>query len=93
MSAPKEWTASPYSSVVGIAITEGDKLIAGVRGERAVAEERARLIAAAPDLLALARQYASECGECAGTRVCPDDSACIECADVWKVIDKAEGRT
>ena len=51
------------------------------------------LIASAPDLLALAHQYASECGECAGTRVCPDDSACIECADIWRVIDKAERRT
>lgn len=27
----------------------------------------ARLISAAPDLLALAQQYASECGECGGT--------------------------
>lgn len=29
--------------------------------------ENARLIAAAPELLALVRQYASECGECNGT--------------------------
>lgn len=92
MSAPKEWTASPYSSVVGIAIIEGDELVAGVRGERAVAEKRARLIVSAHALLALAHQYASECGDCAGTRVCPDDSPCTECADIWRVIDQAEGR-
>ncbi|MFO1394674.1 MAG: hypothetical protein U1F09_12995 [Steroidobacteraceae bacterium] len=55
-------------------------------------EANARLIAAAPDLLALARQYASECGDCAGTRVCPDDEPCTECADIWRIIDKAEGR-
>lgn len=53
----------------------------------------APLLAAAPDLLALARQYAMECGECAGTRVCPDDHACTECADIWSVINKAEGRS
>lgn len=51
-----------------------------------------RLILAAPDLLALAHQYASECGDCAGTRVCPDDEPCDACADIWRVIDKAEGR-
>lgn len=93
MSASKKWTASPYSSIVGIAIIEGDQLVAGVRGERAVAENRARLIAQAPALLALAHRYASECGECAGTRVCPDDSACTECEDIWAAIDRAEGRT
>lgn len=51
------------------------------------------LIAAAPDLLALAHQYASECGDCAGTRVCPDGEPCTECTDIWRVIDKAERRT
>jgi hypothetical protein len=49
-----------------------------------------RLIAAAPELLALAHQYASECGDCAGTRVCPDDESCAACADIWRVIDAAE---
>ena len=44
------------------------------------------------DLLALAKRYASECGDCAGTRVCQDDEPCTECADIWAVIDKAEGR-
>lgn len=43
-------------------------------------DANARLIAAAPDLLALAKQYASECSECGGTgavQVCcgsPDQS-------------------
>ena len=58
----------------------------------AVTHPDALLIATAPDLLALAHQYASECGDCAGTRVCPDDEPCTECADIWRVIDKAEGR-
>jgi hypothetical protein len=43
-------------------------------------------------LLALAHQYATECGECAGTRVQPDDEPCSECAFIWKIIDQAEGR-
>jgi hypothetical protein len=55
-------------------------------------EANASLIVAAPDLLALAHQYASECGDCAGTRLCPDDEPCMECSDIWAVIDKAEGR-
>lgn len=59
----------------------------------AVAKANARLIAAAPDLLALGKQYAGECGECAGTRVCPDDQPCEECKFIWDVIEKAEGRS
>lgn len=58
----------------------------------AVLRQDARLIAAAPDLLALAHQYASECGECAGTRICPDDEPCMDCAEIWRVIERAEGR-
>jgi hypothetical protein len=58
----------------------------------------ARLIAAAPELLALAKQYASECGECGGTRLKPtydqgewaEDAPCAECAAIWAVIDEAE---
>jgi hypothetical protein len=65
--------------------------IASVTGARREAD--AALICAAPDLLALARQYAMECGECAGTRVCRDGSPCTECAYVWAVIDRAEGRS
>lgn len=61
-------------------------------------EANARLIAAAPDLLALAHRYAGECGDCAGTRLDPagneDGSACpcMACEDIWAVIDQAEGR-
>lgn len=57
------------------------------------AQANERLIAAAPDLLQLARVYATECGECAGTRITPDDRPCEECADIWRVIDRAEGRS
>lgn len=49
----------------------------------------ARLIAAAPDLLALAQQYASECGECAGVGITPDDQDCSECKLIRDVIAKA----
>jgi hypothetical protein len=64
----------------------------------------ARLIVAAPDLLALARKYASECGNCNGCGFTvgddgisgrgPDDAeptryACEDCADIREVIAKA----
>ena len=64
------------------------------------AEANARLIASAPDLLALAKRYASECAWCSGTGTIehvPFDngvsstSKCIQCADIRAVIDKAEG--
>ena len=89
---PGPWHATPYSSIVGIAISGPASVVAGVRGDQVTAEANARLIASVPDLLALAHQYASECGDCAGTRVCPDDEPCTECADIWRIIDKAEGR-
>ncbi len=62
----------------------------------------ARLIAAAPDLLALAHQYALECSECSGSgkRLTLSASGhlageidCEDCADIRAVIDKAEGRS
>lgn len=57
------------------------------------------LIAAAPDLLALAKQYASDCGRCAGTgrpRYDEGDGyrageTCPDCEDIRAVIAKAEG--
>jgi len=66
-------------------------------------ESDARLMAAAPDLLALARQYASECGECDGSGLVTvhipgnegvpaidyDDQPCPDCADIRAVIAKA----
>lgn len=70
-------------------------------------EANAKLIAAAPDLLALAHQYASECAECNGTGTAdawednvPGDITkgvhattmdCEDCADIRAVIAKAEG--
>ena len=63
-------------------------------------EANARLIASAPDLLALAKRYASECAWCSGTGTIehvPFDngvsstSKCIQCADIRAVIEKAEG--
>jgi len=54
------------------------------------------LIAAAPDLLALAKQYASECSGCDGKGewLGPDlhREPCQDCADIRAVIAKAEGR-
>lgn len=58
------------------------------------------LIAAAPDLLALAKQYASECAECGGVgslivghhAAADGTRPCEQCADIRAVIDKAEGR-
>lgn len=54
------------------------------------------LIAAAPDLLALAKQYASECSGCDGngTRMGPDlhTEPCQDCADIRAILNKAEGR-
>jgi hypothetical protein len=60
----------------------------------------ATLAAAAPDLLALAKQYASECGECDGRgqincyesdpSVIDVTEPCDACADIRAVITKAE---
>ena len=58
------------------------------------------LICAAPDLLALAKRYASECEKSGGTGVIRrvdfegtpiDDKPCHACADIRAVIEKAEG--
>lgn len=93
---PGPWYASPYSSIVGIAISGACGVIAGVRGDKLTAEANARLIASAPDLLALAHKYASECGECGGqgayTYGEKEGRPCPACADICAVIDKAEGR-
>lgn len=69
--------------------------MAGPKGEDA----NARLIAAAPGLLALAHQYAAACPLCDGTGVRQDrgldpraGEPCERCADIWAVIDRAEGR-
>jgi hypothetical protein len=64
-------------------------------------DTNARLIAAAPDLLALAQQYASECAECNGTGSVQAFSAsghpagtldCDACASIREVVANATGR-
>lgn len=60
-----------------------------------------RLIAAAPKLYDLARQYASECAECNGIGVLQFESdtypgrkageTCPECADIRDVLNEIEG--
>lgn len=68
--------------------------IATVHGMRA---DDARLIAAAPDLLALARQYAAECGECDGMgrttnpMLGQSEVDCPDCVEIRQVIAKAVG--
>lgn len=71
---------------------------AETHGDRAA---DARLIASAPDLYALAEQYASECAECNGTGLVSfktwaggiefdnDDQPCPDCADIRAVLAKA----
>jgi hypothetical protein len=63
-------------------------------------QANARLIAAAPDLLAFAKKIAGECAECGGDGQMfwyPDGvrslKACTECVDVRAVIAKAEGQS
>ena len=69
-----------------------------------IASANARLIASAPDLLALAKRYASECGTCGGTGVklvwaanadhndaWDHSEPCAACADIRLVVEKAEG--
>jgi hypothetical protein len=63
-----------------------------------------QLIAAAPDLLELAKQYASECSGCDGTGFADKFTGhgtpeymehtvpCSDCADIRAVISKAEGK-
>lgn len=67
----------------------------------------ALLIAAAPELLVLAKQYAADCPICKGTGLVSihfpgnegvpewdaDDQPCQECVDIRAVIAKAEGRS
>lgn len=94
---PGPWKVSAYGGTINPSVVEASHYgaIAIIGGKHRSRDEKianAALTASAPDLLALAHQYASECGECAGTRVCPDDSPCTECSDIWAVIDRAEGR-
>ena len=94
---PGPWRVSPTNDCVIESEKHGN--IALVNLARMSAAD-ARLIAAAPDLLALAKRYASECAWCSGTGTIehvPFDngvsstSKCIQCADIRAVIEKAEG--
>lgn len=71
------------------------------RGPIETMQQDARLMAAAPELLALAKQYASECGECNGggswveldrngAPIPETARPCEACADICAVIAKAE---
>lgn len=54
----------------------------------------ATLIAAAPDLLAFARQSATECAECMGKGISDDTGQdCEGCADIRALISKATGNS
>jgi hypothetical protein len=68
------------------------------QGDLVASEDDARLICAAPDLLALARRYASECAECGGRgeftahREDPGGHSvleCWECEGIRAVIERA----
>lgn len=91
--------------LVGLACNEWgdspDAIYGAVGKEQQTAN--ARLIAAAPDLLAIAREYADSCLDCSGSgtvqRYDTDDSDCAvtefvdcpECAHVRAVIAAVEG--
>jgi len=63
--------------------------------------ENARLIAAAPELLAMVKRYASECADCDGTGLMEFIGAdqdiyekeCTQCADIRSLLARAEGRS
>ena len=62
-------------------------------------EKNLRLASTAPDLLALAKRYASECTQCHGRGEITiasnfrgiESHPCGGCADIRKIIEKAEG--
>ncbi len=92
---PGPWIA--HETETRTAIKRGRQVVAYVN-IGADQDYNAALIAAAPDLLALAHQYASECGECSGTGLAPDgnggDEPCPDeyCQRARAVIARAEGR-
>lgn len=60
----------------------------------AIAERGALLLRRGDELLALARQYAGECGECDGTGKLSGEvgfeEACPDCAEIRALIAKVE---
>jgi|GEM_PF-5341696 len=100
---PGQWYAIQWSRHAATTVVVDDPTL--LLGKRVIAEceteADARLVAATQDLLALAHQIATECGDCSGARVVPTvlesgeygrDAPCEQCADIWAVIDQAEGR-
>jgi hypothetical protein len=83
---------------IAVVVQRDDHPVKGGGITEAEAKANAVLFATSPDLLALARQYASECGDCAGTRVCPDDEPCTasedytqpcpDCADLRAILER-----
>ena len=94
---PGPWRATPHSSIVGTGIVANRGIVvASVLGVPEVCQANAHLIASAPDLLALAKRYARECGTCEGRGFCiepidHEEIDCNDCADIRAVIAKAEG--
>jgi len=98
----QEWLPPEYPDWRSIRLGKNYLSVSGHIGEA-----NARLICAAPDLLALAKQYASECAGCSGRGFTygddgvsgrgPDDVEptrypCEDCDDIRAAIAKAEGR-
>ena len=95
---PGPWHVLPTNDCVIESEKHGNIAITNL-ARKSVAD--ARLIASAPDLLALAKRYASECPKCGGTglrdALGPDGFVthtvdCAACADIRLVVEKAEGR-
>ena len=96
-ATPGPWMGSgsyvlaPDGFVAMVGCVHRDSLVCAANGA---------LIAAAPDLLALAKRYASECAQCDGDgRILvtfndreAEYDPCEACADIRAVIEKAEGR-
>lgn len=88
---PGPWGVWRAAAIHSFTIQGLHRKVARIIGNDVEGDANARLIASAPDLLAIAHCYAAECGECGGTRVMPDGEPCDECAFIWKVISAAEG--
>ena len=91
---PKDWDGMGYQSIGSVGRFHADRK--GTHyGE--MFRANAQLIAAAPDLLDIAKQYASECLECnygdGATGKGSEGEPCEGCADLRAVIAKAEGRS
>lgn len=102
---PECRSAGPSENAAGTGQSDLAEARSGRREVTAVFQPGA--ITAVPELLNLARQYASECAGCSGRGFTvgddgisgrgPDDVeptryACEDCADIREVIAKAEGR-